>query len=272
MRNYPTLSILLFLLAGCSLFEPLGGESPVKGEFSSLSSDPRVLYKDGALEYAKLVAKELDESIKLVEKAHGERFSKNVFVHVCDTPNCFSNYTGKHPLITAAVSEYGLFLSPRAFSENQHQPYLAHELSHLHLFQQISILRALYIPQWFHDGVATFAANGGGGHLVSKAQALESIKANRNIVPIDSAGLFGKGGTYSNRWPLSHKASKDNKLQQHMNYRQSSVFVEFLSTEGRIHKMLRYIESGKSFKKAFQAVYHGSPSDLWSEFRASHLP
>ncbi len=272
MRNYLILSVLLFLLVGCSLFEPLDGESPVKSEFSSLSSDPRVLYKEDAVEYAKLVAKELDESIKLVEKTHGESFSKNVFVHVCDTPDCFSNYTGKHPLIAAAVSEYGLFLSPRAFSENQHQLYLAHELSHLHLFQQISILRALYIPQWFHDGVATFASNGGGGHLVSKAQVLESIKANKNVVPIDSAGLFGKGGTFSNRWPLNYKASKDNKLQQHMNYRQSAMFVAFLSTEGRIHKVLRYIESGKSFKKAFHAVYHGSPSDLWSEYRASIIP
>ena len=260
---------MIFLLVGCHAFEPLADEPPFKDEFESLNTDSRVLYKTGAIANAKLIAAELDKSVKMVENIHGESFTKKVFVHICDTEECLSKYTGKHPLIAAAVSEYGLFLSPRAFSNSQYQLFLTHELSHLHLFQQIPLLRTLYIPQWFHDGVATFAANGGGGHNVTKKQAIDYIKANKSIVPIDSAGLFGKGGSFSNRWPLNYEVSEDYKFQQNMDYRQASLFVEFLSSENRIQKMLRVIESGKSFKKAFSMVYQASPRELWSEFRAS---
>ena len=241
-------------LVGCYAFEPLNEDSPVKNEFLSLEADPRVLYKEGALDLAKLIAKELDKSIAKVEEVHGKEFTKKVTVHICNTAECFSKYTGNHPLIAAAVSENGLFLAPLAFKAGHHKGFLTHELSHLHLFQQISLIQTHYIPQWFHDGLATFAANGGGGHNVTKSQALDYIKANKNIVAVDSAGMFGKGGTFSNRWPLNYDASEDNKFQQNMNYRQSSMFVAYLSKGSKIQKVLRSIEAGDSFKESFKKL------------------
>ncbi len=258
--------LILCTLTGCSAFRPLDNDSPVREDFKILQEDSRILYKPSAIQNARTLIQYIDSSISAVEQVHGEKFSKQVIIHVCDTEECFQQYTHNHSTIAAAVSENGLFLSPRAFRENQQQYFLTHELSHLHLFQQISLLRTWYIPQWFHEGLATMAADGGGGHKVSKKDAIEYIQSGKHFIPIHSSGLFGEGGAFSNRWPLNYTAPNDDKFLQNMNYRQASLFLEYLSKDNQIQNVLRDIEKGESFERAFFKAFDKKPNEVWDKF------
>jgi len=254
-------ALALVMSAGCDNFTPLEGRSPVQDEFIALANDDRVLYKPGMEESAILVQKALDDQIRLIESVHGTPFTKKVIVHICDTRECFNSYTGLKGGILAAVTSNGLFLSSYVIANEDYPIWLAHELSHLHLFQKISIFKATFIPQWYHDGLATFASKGGGATRVSKEQALASIQAGNHIVATD------KGAFFSTRWPLNYPASKDAWTQQHMDYRQASLFYEFLHPQGGV-KLLRKIEGGEKFSDAFLSVYGKTPEEMFHLFEA----
>lgn len=156
------INLLLLIISGCSYLEPLGNVSPVRSEFHVYKNDSRIIYKQGMEKQAEQVSKYLNIEIQNIENIHGEPFTKKVTIHICNTTKCFTKYAKANKKINAAVNINGLFLPPIAFEGKFHQKLLSHELSHLHLFQQISLFRAYYIPQWFHDGLATFASSGGG--------------------------------------------------------------------------------------------------------------
>lgn len=253
--------LFLALATGCDNFSPLEGRSPVEDEFNTLAIDERILFKPGMEESALLVQKALDEQIKLIEGVHGKPFAKKVIVHICDTQECFNSYTGLKGSILAAVTSNGLFLSSYVISNEDYPVWLAHELSHLHLFQQISIFKATFIPQWYHDGLATFASKGGGATRVSKEQALASIRAGNHILAAD------KGAFFSTRWPLNYQPSNDAWTQQHMDYRQASLFYEFIHPQGGI-ELLRAIERGDKFSDSFLSVYGKTPQEMFLQFKA----
>lgn len=255
-------TLIFSVSTGCDNFSPLEGRSPVKGEFNTLAIDDRILFKPGMKESALLIQKVLDSQIKLIERVHGAPFSKKVIVHICDTRECFNSYTGLEGGILAAVVSNGLFLSSYVITNDDYPIWLAHELSHLHLFQKISIFNASFIPQWYHDGLATFSSSGGGATRVSKEQALDSIQAGNHIVAAD------KGAIFSSRWPLNYPASEDAWTQQHMDYRQASLFYEFLHPQGGV-KLLRAIEGGEKFSNAFLSVYGKTPEAMFQLFKAS---
>ncbi|MFA0792660.1 hypothetical protein ACCI51_19165 [Microbulbifer echini] len=257
--------LVLVLSTGCDNFSPLEGHSPVEDEFSKLAADERILFKPGMEENALLVQKILDDQIKLIEGVHDKPFSKKVTVHICDTRECFNSYTGLKGGILAAVTSNGLFLSSYVISNEDYPIWLAHELSHLHLFQQVSIFKATFIPQWYHDGLAAFASKGGGATRVSKEQALASIRSGNHIVAAD------KGAFFSTRWPLNYPPSEDAWTQQHMNYRQASLFYEFIHPRGGI-KLLRAIEHGEKFGNAFLSVYGKTPEEMFRQFKAEISP
>jgi len=253
-------TLAVALSSGCDNFSPLEGRSPVQDEFIVLASDDRILYKPTMEESAKLVQKVLDEQIRLIESVHGTPFEKKVLVHICDTRECFNSYTGLKGGILAAVTSNGLFLSSYVIANEDYPIWLAHELSHLHLFQKISLFKAIFIPQWYHDGLATFASKGGGATRVSKKQAIGSIQAGSHIVATD------KGAFLSTRWPLNYPASTDAWTQQHMDYRQASLFYEFLHPQGGVN-LLRKLENGEKFNSAFLSVYGKTPEEIFQLFK-----
>ncbi len=252
--------LLIFLLLGPDNFSPLEGKSPVVDQFSKLAMDDRVLFKPGMDEAALLVQKVLDDKIEKIEEVHGKPFPKKVIVHICDTQDCFNSYTGMKGGILAAVASNGLFLSPHLISNDDFSIWLAHELSHLHLFQQISIFKASFIPQWYHDGLATYASNGGGATRISREEALEYIQAGKHIVASD------KGTFFSTRWPLNYIVPSDTWpkpwYQQHMDYRQASLFYEFLHPTGGVD-LLRKLEMGENFSQAFTTTYGKAPEEIF---------
>ncbi len=253
--------IFLFLLiSGCSYFQPLGAESPVKEEFSLCDQDSRIRCKPPHDPHAKLIADVLEESIHQIELRHGKPFTKPVIVHLCDSTDCFAHYAQVDSKIRGAVGVNGLFLSPLIFDSGDYQPMLMHELSHLHLFQQISILDSIFIPQWFHDGVATYASGGGGSARVSEKIAKEYFKKGKSIVPNSSSF------PYFPRWQLNYSAVENVQFQQHLNYRQAALFIGYLDIEGTLSKLLRKLESGDNFNSAFEATFNATVDQKWNLF------
>nr|WP_010130517.1 hypothetical protein [Microbulbifer agarilyticus] len=236
------------------------GESPVATDFTSYKQDPRILYKDGMREEAAIASQALDESIKSIEHIHGKAFTGVVRIHICNSPKCFTRYTGLRSIL-AAVTDKGLFLAPYVFKQKDFPKWLTHELSHLHLFQQISTLSALRIPQWYHDGLATYASNGGGASKVSEAEAADLMLSGRFIL------TRGHGEFYKTRWPLSYQASTDAWYQQHMDYRQASMFYEYLHPKGG-KDLISELESGSNFGKAFKKVYGTEPGEQFELYLA----
>lgn len=139
-------AIALSGLVGCSDFYPVENESPVKSDFVALAEDARVLYKQGMREQALLVQSVLDEQIERIEKVHGKPFVNQSVVHLCDTQECFAEYTGIDSGILAAVSSNGLFLKSYVITHEDYSSWLAHELSHFIFVSKFRPLRpALFL-------------------------------------------------------------------------------------------------------------------------------
>ncbi|WHI52944.1 hypothetical protein P3339_09335 [Microbulbifer sp. MLAF003] len=263
---YGALAIAFSALVGCSDFFPVERQSPAKEDFLTLTEDDRILYKEGMKDQALLIRNVLDEKVKDIEIVHGKPFINPPVVHLCDTRECFAKYTGIDSGILAAVSSNGLFLKSYVVTHEDYSRWLAHELSHLHLRQQISTFRASFIPQWYQEGLATFASNGGGANKVSRKKALEYIHNGKHIVVVDESSLF------SDPWPLNYVVANDDWpkpwYQQHMNYRQASLFYEFLHPNGGI-ELIRTLENGETFNDAFKSVYGKSPEEMFAIYKSS---
>ena len=151
-----------------------------------------------------------------------------------------------------------LFLSPRIFEYGDEiaKKYLAHELSHLHLQQQFGVCKMTRLPMWFKEGLATYVSNGGGAHLVSDKQAIESIRAGKYFVPNKADGFIFK------------KTPSDFGLKPQMFYRQSMLFISYLAKMDELgfRKMVLAVESGGRFPIAIQAAYNKKLEELWNEF------
>lgn len=253
-------------LVGCSDFHPVEDQSPVKDDFVTLAEDDRVLYRNGMRDQALLIQGVLEKQIETIEEIHGKPFVNQPVVHLCDTQECFAEYTGIDSGILAAVSTNGLFLKSYVITHENYAAWLAHELSHLHLRQQMSTVKASFIPQWYQEGLATFASNGGGANRVSREKALEYINQGKHIIATNKSSLFHE------RWPLSYTPSSDDWpqpwYQQHMDYRQASLFYEFLHPKGGV-ELLRAIERGEKFRDAFHSVYSKTPNEMFQLFKAS---
>ena len=136
---------------------------PSDESFHSLAADHRVRYEPGAENAANQVAELLPAAIQQVEAAHGRAFLGEVTVHVCGTNDCFKRQVRTPNVSAATVPDNRVFLAPQLFGRETHRlsAILTHELSHLHLGQQIGHYTPTG-PAWFHEGLAAFAANGGG--------------------------------------------------------------------------------------------------------------
>lgn len=247
-----TASLGAFLIYSTGSYAPKG-ESPVVEEFISYKKDPRILFKEGMEKEVAIASEVLDKSISAIELVHGKPFTGKVRIHICNSSECFTEYTGFEGIL-AAVTDKGLFLAPYVFKQRDFPKWLTHELSHLHLVQQISTIHALLIPQWYHDGLATFASDGGGASRAPVEEAEKLILSGKHILT-NKRGEFAKA-----RWPLNYQASSDAWFQQHMDYRQASMFYEYLHPKGG-KRLIRELESGTNFGKAFSKVYGTTPDE-----------
>lgn len=257
--NYIILSVILVVtvqfVVGSSLVQHSVAALRSTSNFIADENDSRVLFEHGAHIYAEKAAEFLPSAIRQIEERQYRRFVKPVRVYICASRESFKKYYGAD---VRAGMLTKLFLSPRVFQYGDEiaKKYLVHELSHLHLQQQIGFYKMIKLPMWFKEGLAAYASNGGGAHLISDKQAIESIRAGRYFVPNKADGLIFK------------TTPSDFGLKPHMFYRQSMMFIEFLkaTNESGYRKLLLGVGNGERLTTMLEATYQKTLEELWGDF------
>ena len=246
------------LLAGCAGFQPQRDTRLDLERFETLAADPRVRYEPGAQHYAQRVSELLPAAIREVEAGHYRPFPAPVIVHVCGTGACFENGVPDGARFTAAVIyDNRLLLAPRLFDREPARlyPILVHELSHLHLGQQLGHY-TMRIPVWFHEGLASLIASSGGADLVSEDDARNAIAAGQRFLP---------DATHDD---TRRKNADFWKLRIAMLYRQSMMFLAHLKAGGeeRFRGLLESLQSRVPFDEAFRGAFDAGALELAQRF------
>jgi len=223
--------------------------------FVTHKNDSRVLFEPGAEDYANKVVLFLPSAIRQVEEKQYRSFTKPVRVYICASRESFTRMYGAD--VRAGVLTK-LFLSPRIFEDGAEiaKMYLIHELSHLHIRDQLGNYKMSRLPVWFKEGLAAYVSDGGGAHTVTDKQVINSIKSGKYFVPNETGGF------------IFQKTASDWGLEHHMFYRQSMMFLSYLATtnESGFRKLLLSIENGEQFSTALETAYNKKLEELWNEF------
>lgn len=259
--HYKLTSFILLIAAtlscswGCSFTRHCIAALRSTDHFISHPNDSRVLYEPGAKDNADKIVLLLPSAIKQVEEKQYHSFVKPVRVYVCESRDRFMRMYGAD--VRAGVLTK-LYLSPRIFDYGSEiaRLYLTHELSHLHLLDRIGIFKMSRLPYWFKEGLATYVSGGGGAHLVSEQQAIDSIRSGKRFTPNHKGGF------------IVQQTPKNFGLKPHMFYRQSMMFVRYLNNfdESAYRRLLTGVENGTRFSLALQESYQLSLEALWNGF------
>ncbi len=254
------LTMLLAALAGCATAPPGGDPAAQQPVFETLGSDERVRYEPGAEDYARRVAEILPAAIAQVEAGHYRPYSALVVVHVCGTVRCFERELPGGSRYTAAVIyENRLVLAHRLFDREPARlyPILVHELSHLHLGQQLGHY-TMGIPVWFHEGLASLVAASGGADLVTEEDARRAIIAGDHFLPDAVHDITRR--KYAAHW----------HLRIAMLYRQSMMFLAHLKAgdEARFRELIERLQDGAAFDQAFSTAFGAGALELAQRYFA----
>jgi hypothetical protein len=240
---------------GCAFVRQSVAALRSTANFIPHKSDSRVLFEPGTEDFADRVVSFLPSAVQQVEERQYRSFAKPVRVYVCASRESFVRMYGAD--VRAGVLTK-LFLSPRIFEAGDEiaRGYLIHELSHLHIRDQIGNYKASRLPFWFTEGLATQVSEGGGAHTITDKQAIESIKSGKHFVPDEAGGFIFK------------KTASDWNLNHHMFYRQGMIFITYLATinESAFQKFLLSVENGERFATALHTAYNKELDELWNDF------
>lgn len=247
------ISLSVVIQAGCA---SLPGAQAPQG-FQPWPGDLRIWHEAGAEREAARVASLLDAAVARVENVHGLPFMSPPRIHVCVTPACFRHLVPGEGYTAAVLPGDLLVLSPRLFGKEAARlsGILTHELSHLHLGQRLGHYTP-WLPVWFHEGLATLAAEGGGAEFASDGEARGAWLEGRQVD-------FGRLDVPGRR----HRAD-DFSLTIHEFYRQSWRFVEYLrERDGRAFSaMLRAIQQHTDITISVADAYNAGLERLGRDF------
>jgi hypothetical protein len=253
------LLVVTISFSGCSLFRTGIASLKSTSEFHPLEADKRVLAEPGAEELAKQVAAYLPEAVRTIEKEQYRDFVKPIEIYVCTTEESFVSHTGLSKQVRGAIITK-LWLSGKLRNpevNNTTKAILTHELSHLHLQQQLGVYDYnAKIPAWFQEGLAVLVSRGGGAEDISEAVAAKEILDGERFTP-EAQGSF-----------FFHKSGRSYGLGPHLFYRQASMFVGYLRNLSEIQFALFMlaIEDGGDFDESFRSKYGMSIDEAWQDF------
>ena len=249
-RSVRLVSVILSLCGCTSLGYHDAG--PAFETFQPLTEDMRVRYAPGAQRYAQRVAVFLPAATAQIEALQYRAFRTPPAVNVCNDQACFDRFVAPEWNYTAAVVyDNHLVLAPRLFTREPERmlPILLHELSHVHMGQY----RGHYtvtIPVWFHEGLASLVAAGGGADLVNDADAQHAASEGRHFAADEQ------------HVPWQRKRADAWGITTSIFYRQAMLYVAWLraSNEHAFHRLLRQLQDGAEFEAAFAQAYQTNPA------------
>ncbi len=263
--SYLKVSIVLLLvvsISGCGLTRRTVAALRSTENFVPLEADKRVMYEPGAEDLAHEVDGSLSEAISTIEREQYRPFPKPIVVYICATAKSFALHTGLPQEVRAAVM-IKLFLSAERIKKQDNgseaRALLTHELSHLHLQQQLGVYGfGSHLPAWFREGLAVIISGGAGAEKINDAEATTALLSGKHFKPNTTENFFFP--KYGNAFGL----------EPHMFYRQSALFVAFLKRrdETMFRAFLLMLEDGQSFEKSFNKVYEANIDTMWQQFIA----
>jgi len=247
------------LIAGCtSLGYRDAGET--LSPFAPLTANAQIRFAPDAESYAREVAALLPEAAREIEAFHQRAFREPPVVYICDSDACFHRYVAAKLNYTAAVVyDNRLLLAPRLFvrEPGRLRAILLHELSHLHMGQYRGHY-TMSIPVWFHEGLASLAASGGGADLVTDDDAWRAAAARKHFRADEQHLPWQR--VRADAWDISISVF----------YRQSMLFLAHLRNRspGGFTRLLHRLQDGVDFDAAFAQSYYANPNRLAQAFFA----
>jgi len=256
---------LLSLLVPLLLLHPRArAAARLTSGFQSLGEDARVFCEPGAEVHARRFAESLPAAIARVEEHLGRPFKSGFRVYVCASHESFTRHLGERPDSFARGMKLfrDIWVSPLAFvfrGSDTHRQTITHELSHLHMTQQLG-LRSIMgtVPTWFVEGLADWIADTG-GEIITHQVALEAFAGGNHFVP-DAQGRF-----------LFPRTAKHYGISWPMLQRQSRMFVEYLHDRAgaSFAGFVAAVEKGERFDRAFLEHFGDSLDNVWNDFLES---
>jgi hypothetical protein len=241
-------------------------------DLPALAADPRIHYEAAALPCAQTVADILPGAVDKIEAEHGRPFAKPPIVGVYNDFDVYARANGLGDPSVAGVSGAGrAILSPSLCMSERHRlrGVLTHELSHVHLsgWRPRAAPRP---PQWFTEGLAVMASDGGAAEGVSDAEAAQAIRDGYGVI-LDATPWLNFTAIPFAAEPPCASGCDPRTLRQRLAYRQAALFVAWLrETNGEgFSQLMRALESGEAFEKAFRAAFGGAPREQWTDFERS---
>lgn len=253
------LAIACLLYAGCASLD-YKDAGVALSSFAALEDHANVRFAPGAETYARQVAALLPDATRQVEAFHHRAFREPPVVYVCDSDACFHRFVAANLNFTAAVVyDNRLLLAPRLFvrEPGRLRPILLHELSHLHMGQYRGHY-TMSIPVWFHEGLASLVAGGGGADLVDDTDAWRAALDSKHFRADEQHLPWHR--TRADAWGISISVF----------YRQSMLFLSHLrsSDAEAFNRLLRRLQDGVDFDESFAQTYHANPGRLAQAFFA----
>jgi len=224
--------------------------------FLALPEDPRVRYEPGAEAMAEEIARALPDAIRAVEERQYRRFREPPRVFVCASLATFGSFGGD-VRSGAYLARGRLFFSPKPENTPGRIPRLvAHELSHLHLEEGLSLLEKRRLPPWFEEGLAALVSDGGGAEGVSEEEALAAVASGRAFAPVESGGL------------LFRRTGAADGLPPHLFYREAEAFLGALRLRDgeAFRRLVAAVEEGRAVGEAFRSGYGESLEAAFGSF------
>jgi hypothetical protein len=238
----------------------------------ALDADPRIHFEPPARACAETAARILPAAIAKIEDEHGRPFSKAPLIGVYADFTAYARANGLGEPDVAGVSRAGrAILSPRLCSSESYRlaGVLTHELSHVHLFGWRP-RKAPRPPQWFTEGLAVMASDGGGAESVSDAQAAQAIRDGYGVI-LDATPWSDFLAIPFSAEPPCSAGCNLRSLRQRLAYRQAALFVAWLrkTDAAGFSRLMRGLEKGEIFDEAFRGAFGAAPGERWSDFAAS---
>ncbi len=234
---------------------------------AGLPENRQVRYEEGALDRAQIVAGLLPAAIAHVEAVQGRPFRHRVYIGVYLTPAAYAAANGTGSSASVGANFLGeVILSPSLFTTRRGRlaAILTHELSHAHIRSWMSEFSFIALPNWFKEGLAVMASDGGAAEEVSVADARDAIRWGDQIAVKDAGSLFDWVAVRMERPP----EVPDTSYRVQMAYRQASMFVAFLrdTNPAAFVAMMQAILDGRPFAEAVESAYQTDLEALWLRF------
>jgi len=234
----------------------------------ALPANRQVHYQPGAEDFAYEVAALLPDAVRRIEAVHGRRFTHPVIVGVYATPEAYAVANGLGSAVPVGVTFAGrVNLSPKLFWKQRARlpAILTHELSHAHIqgwIGEVAYIRRL--PNWFKEGLAVAASDGGGAEWVSEKEARAAINRGDQIAIDDAGSLQNIVGIRFEKGPA--KAAPWYPVV--LAYQEAGMFVNYLrGSDGPAFEcMMNAILDDRAFAEAVALGYHDDVQSLWQKF------